>query len=72
MEENSSPSMGAQTMGFLTEHIKGEIMLLQASARREPWLASSIIRVIGEMVIQSIAMEVATVIGGARPEDRRE
>ena len=37
-------------MGFLTEHIKGEVMLLQASARREPWLASSIIRVIGEMV----------------------
>ena len=56
-------------MGFLTEHIKGEIMLLQASARREPWLASSIIRVIGEMVDCD---------GGcdgdrrARPEDRRE
>lgn len=52
-------------MGFLTEHIKGEIMLLQASARREPWLASSIIRVIGEMVI---AMEVATVIAERGPK----
>ncbi len=55
-------------MGFLTEHIKGEIMLLQASARREPWLASSIIRVIGEMVMQPIAMEVATVIAERGPK----
>jgi hypothetical protein len=55
-------------MGVLTERIKGEIMLLNASPPREVRLASSIKRVIGETVIQPIAMEVATVTAERGPK----
>ena len=55
-------------MGVLTERIKGEIMLLKATSPRGARLASSINRVIGETVIQPIAMEVATVTAERGPK----
>src|SRR5580704_12969142 len=67
MQENSSPMMGARTMGVLTERIIGEMKLLTES----PWgvrRASRIIRVIGETFIQPIAIEVATVTADRGPK----
>src|ERR1700677_4607014 len=60
--------MGAKTMGVPTERIKGEIRLLKASSPGEARLASSTNRVIGETVIQPIAMEVATVTAERGPK----
>src|ERR1700678_421006 len=69
VQENTSPSTGAQTMGFLIDRHKGGSRLFQPKPPRVPPLAaSSIISVIGETVIAPIARETATVTVARGPK----
>src|SRR5580700_9943369 len=68
-QENTSPRTGAQTMGFLIECHSAGSTISQAKPRRALLpLPSSIIRVIGETVMEPIARETATVTVARGPK----
>src|SRR5580692_10055974 len=69
VKENTSPRTGAQTMGFLIECHSAESITFQAKPLRALFpLASSIIKVIGETVMEPIARETATVTVARGPK----
>src|SRR5580658_8346159 len=68
-QENTSPRTGAQTMGFLIECHSAANTTFEAEPLRALFpLASSIIKVIGETVMEPIARETATVTVARGPK----
>src|SRR5580658_4761900 len=69
VQEKTSPRTGAQTMGFLIECHNAGRAAFQAEPLPVPRpLASNIIRVIGETVMEPIARETATVTVARAPK----